>query len=264
MIVHASHSTRIHGQRKVANIVALGCLFAVASAIAAQDGRMNGPASGDPGTNAMVHIDSSGSVRTAADHRSIKELTAALKNDDRATRTEAIAALGQTGNAHAVKPLIASLKDRDPYVRAYAGMALIHIGNPAIEPLISAMKDNDLYVSALSALALSSMKDSRAHNALMTALQEHNSRAIFGTHTFFVKLGMPGSESALIESLNKFPSQEMAEEFFNSGNPALASAANEWAQKYKHPLKLTTATVHWGSGPGAPIETASNPLPAAR
>jgi HEAT repeat protein len=174
-------------------------------------------------------------------------------------------ALGQSGDSHAVKPLIESLKDRDPYIRAFAGMALIRIGAPAVQPLIAAMKDNDLYVSALSAMALSSIKDPRAHDALMRALQEHNSRAIFGSHTFFVKLGVPGSESALIEALNKFPSQEMAEEFLNSGNPALVSSANDWARKYKHSLKPApaTASVHWGSGQDTALQSASNhPLSA--
>jgi len=265
MIPQESHSSRQRRRLQVAGILFCACLLSATPALFAQENRGSQPA------GPMNEFDTGGTGNSAAftgaaaDHRSIKELAQSLKSGERSARTEAVMALGQSGDSHAVKPLIESLKDRDPYIRAFAGMALIRIGAPAVQPLIAAMKDNDLYVSALSAMALSSIKDPRAHDALMRALQEHNSRAIFGSHTFFVKLGVPGSESALIEALNKFPSQEMAEEFLNSGNPALVSSANDWARKYKHSLKPApaTASVHWGSGHDTALQSASNhPLSA--
>jgi HEAT repeat protein len=251
---------------KVVGILIWSCLLSTAPAVLAQDGTTSQPVSPVSELTTGIAGNSAAIAKAATDHRSVKELAEALKSDDREARSEAVVALGQSKDSHAVKALIASLKDRDPYVRAYAGMALIRIGTPAVPPLINAMKENDLYVSALSALALSSMKDPRAHNALMKAMQEHNSKAIFGTHTFFVKLGVPGSESALIEALNKFPSQEMAEEFLNSGNPALVMAAKDWAQKYKRTLKpaLNSALVHWGSAQETPVQTASNPVQSAQ
>jgi hypothetical protein len=112
-----------------------------------------------------------------------------------------------------------------------------------------ALKESDPYVPALAALALSTMKDSSSHDALMKALQEHNSRAIFGIHTYYVKLGVPGSEAALIEALDKYPSREMAEEFLSSGNPALQQAAKAWAIRFNRTLRTTSAAaaVRWGS-----------------
>jgi len=266
MIPQESHSSRQCKQLKVASILFCSCLASVVPAVFAQDGTANQAVNPTNEFNPGITIDSAAITRAASDHRSVKELAQSLKSDDRSARTEAAIALGQSKDSHAVKPLIESLKDRDPYVRAYAGASLIRIGTPAVQPLINAMKENDLYASALSALALTSFKEQRAHNALMKALEEHNSKAIFGAHTFYVRLGMPGSESALIEALNKFPSREMAEEFINSGNPALQAAANDWAQKYKHTLKPSTsvASVHWGSGLEAPVQTASNPTLAAQ
>jgi len=55
----------------------------------------------------------------------------------------------------------------------------------------------------------------------MSALNEQNAKVILGVHTFYVKLGVKGSEGALIETLKKYPSREIAEEFLNCGNPAL-------------------------------------------
>jgi hypothetical protein len=100
----------------------------------------------------------------------------------------------------------------------------------------------------------------------MNALQEHNSRAIFGIHTYFVKLGVPGSEPALIEALDKFPSREMAEEFLNSGNPALEKAAQDWATRFKRTLRTssTSAAVRWGSAEDMPQQTAANSVAGAQ
>jgi hypothetical protein len=128
-----------------------------------------------------------------------------------------------------------------------------------------ALKDTDPYVPALAALALSTMKDPQSHDALMKVLQEHNARAIFGIHTYYVKLGVPGSEPALIEALNKYPSREMAEEFLNSGNPALQKAAEEWAIHYNRTLRSasTSASVRWGSAEDVPQPTA-NPATGAQ
>jgi hypothetical protein len=269
MIQQVCHSSLQGKWLKIAGMLFCGCLVSRTAAVFAQ-----GDTASQPGvlpnagvtSNAGVPGNPAAPVKRTTDRRSIKQLTEALKSGDRTVRGDAAAALGQSGDAHAVKPLIEALKDRDPYVRAFADMALIRIGAPAVEPLISAMKDNELYVAALSALALTSMKDARAHAALMKALEEHNSRAIFGTHTFFVRIGLPGSESALIEALEKYPSREMAEEFINSGDPALQKAANDWAQKYRQSLKPgpITASVHWGSGLEMPVQAASASIPAAQ
>jgi hypothetical protein len=98
----------------------------------------------------------------------------------------------------------------------------------------------------------------------MNALNDHNSKVILGIHTYFVKLGVPGSEGALIEALNKYPSRKIAEEFLNSGNPVLANAANEWATKYHQKLEQNTSptSVRWGSAQDAPPQSDAAPAPS--
>jgi hypothetical protein len=44
-----------------------------------------------------------------------------------------------------------------------------------------------------------------------------------------VKVGMPGSEERLAQILHAYGTKEIATDFLNSGSPALAAAAREWA-----------------------------------
>jgi HEAT repeat protein len=193
---------------------------------------------------------------TIKDARDIKKLIAALKDKDRTVRGTSAATLGEMKTVRAVKPLISALKDRDPWVRAQADASLIEIGPPAVEPLIAVLKDNDPFVPALSALALTKIKDPRADTALMTALREQNAKVILGVHTFYVRLGVQGSEAALIETLKKYPSREIADEFLNCGNPALKEAAQAWEHKFNQRLRQFPpgTAVQWGSGREAPPE----------
>jgi HEAT repeat protein len=214
--------------------------------------------------------DANAKKNAAKDSRDVKKLIAALKDKDRTVRGTSAATLGEMKNVRAVKPLIAALKDGDPWVRAQADASLIEIGPPAVEPLIAVLKDNDPFIPALSALALTRIKDPRADSALMTALREQNAKVILGVHTFFVRLGVPGSEAALIDTLKKYPSREIAEEFYNSGNSALGAAAKEWARKYGRQLSQAPpgGSVQWGSGreappPTPPVSQSSAPEPVS-
>lgn len=190
------------------------------------------------------------------DSRDVKKLIASLKDKDRTVRGTAAASLGEMKNVRAVKPLISALKDKDPWVRAQTDASLIEIGPPAVEPLIAVMKASDPFVPALSALALTKIEDPRADSALMTALRERNAKVILGVHTFYIRLGVPGSEAALTETLRKYPSREVAEEFLNCGNPALKEAAQEWERKFNRKIEPDPprSAVQWGSGREAPTE----------
>ncbi len=76
--------------------------------------------------------------------RDVPGLIKALKyQKDLRFRPAAAGALGQIGDARAVKPLIAALKDRDMNVRRAAAGALGEIGAPAIGPLVAALGDRD-------------------------------------------------------------------------------------------------------------------------
>jgi hypothetical protein len=179
-----------------------------------------------------------------------KRLVSALKDKNSQVRKNAAIALGEIESARAVNPLVAALKDNDQLVRACAGTSLVKIGSPAVLPLIALLKDRDPFVPALAAVTLSVIPDPVGRQALMAALSEQNIKAILGAHTLFLKLGVPGSEAALIETLTVYPNREMAEEFQNSGNPKLQVAAAAWAHKYKEWLAPphTWGALRWGSG----------------
>ena len=219
-----------------------------------QTGSMSQPAGGVKSPDAGKRKDAGAKERAANDSRKVKKLIAELKDNDRTVRGTAATALGAMKNARAVKPLISALKDKDPWVRAQADAALIEIGPPAVEPLIAVLKAGDPFVPALSALALTKIKDPRADSALMTALRERNAKVILGVHTFYIRLGVPGSEAALAETLRKFPSREIAEEFLNCGNPALKEAAQEWERKFNRKIEPAPpgSAVQWGNGREAP------------
>ena len=88
-------------------------------------------------------------------------------------RRDAAEALGQIGDARAVGPLIAALRDDISSVRQAAAEALGQIGDTsAVEPLIAALRDASLGVRRAAADALGQIGDRRALEPLVAALRE--------------------------------------------------------------------------------------------
>ncbi|MEA5545177.1 HEAT repeat domain-containing protein, partial [Limnoraphis robusta CCNP1324] len=74
--------------------------------------------------------------------------------------SNAASALGNIGNAEAVKPLIAALNDSESDVRSNAASALGNIGNAeAVKPLIAALNDSESDVRSNAASALGNIGD---------------------------------------------------------------------------------------------------------
>jgi len=64
-------------------------------------------------------------------------------------------ALGQLRLFRAVRPLVAALQDKDPFVRYNATVALGQIGYPqAVRPLILRLKDENSCIREAAAIAL--------------------------------------------------------------------------------------------------------------
>jgi HEAT repeat protein len=99
-----------------------------------------------------------GALGQIGDARAVKPLIGALKNRDEYMRKAAAWALGQIGDPRAVEPLIAALKDEVEWVRKAAAWALVKIGAPAVEPLIAALKDGDKGVRRAAAEVLDELK----------------------------------------------------------------------------------------------------------
>ena len=89
----------------------------------------------------------------------VEPLIAVLRWDKDVRQGQAAAgALGQIGDARAVEPLIAALKEEIRSVRRDAATALGQIGDArAVEPLIAALKDQDMYTCEAAAEALDNL-----------------------------------------------------------------------------------------------------------
>jgi HEAT repeat protein len=113
------------------------------------------------------------------DARAVEALIAVLKNKrgSKGVRQAAASALGQTGDARSVEPLITALSDADRSVREAAARALRQIGDPrAVEPLITALKDWDPDTCMEAAKALGRIGDERVVEPLIAALKSQHKR----------------------------------------------------------------------------------------
>ncbi len=103
----------------------------------------------------------------------VQGLIKALDHEqDWLVRKAAAEAIGQIGDAQAVEPLVAALKDEENSVRRAAVMALGRIGDAqAVEPLVTALKDKDLSVRTRAVEALGRIADVRVVEALLAAFK---------------------------------------------------------------------------------------------
>ena len=111
------------------------------------------------------------------DARAVEPLSAALKDSDDSdsnVRRAAVEALEKIGDTRAVEALIAVLKDSHRWVvRPAAAYALGRIGDArAVEPLIAALKDSHSDLRRAAVEALEKIGDARAVEALMAALKD--------------------------------------------------------------------------------------------
>lgn len=120
-------------------------------------------------------------IRTAAaralgmtgDARAVEPLLAALRDPDGNTRYAAAQSLGHFGDARAVDPLIAALKDPDRNARRAAAQSLGKIGDArAIGPLVAAFADEDVQMPFAAAASLGEIHDARAVGPLVSVLAD--------------------------------------------------------------------------------------------
>jgi len=95
-----------------------------------------------------------------------------LGSSDGTMRSKAALILGELGDARAVEPLIAALKDEHENVRSEATLALGLVGNVALKPLIAGLEDSDASVRQGVAEALELLEDARAVDPLIAALKD--------------------------------------------------------------------------------------------
>jgi HEAT repeat protein len=129
------------------------------------------------------------SLGQIGDAQAMEPLIAALKNNYESVRQAAAEALGQTGDARAVEPLIVALKDDEESVRQAAAEALGQTGDArAVEPLIVALKDDKGSVHQTAARALGKISDAHAVELLIAALKDDKGSVRQATAGVLVKL----------------------------------------------------------------------------
>jgi HEAT repeat protein len=116
----------------------------------------------------------------------IKQLLGMLHNPDYHLRAGAVYALRKRTSQRAIELLLDHLGEFDPAdeeskVNRAASQALAHIGEPALNPLIDALRQkreqpNDDWRRSWIASTLGLMKDARAVDSLLEALQDEQIR----------------------------------------------------------------------------------------
>ncbi len=112
-------------------------------------------------------------------------LQAALGDKDARRRQYAAQALGEIRDPRAIAPLIAIMKDQEPYVRFHAYQALGRIGEPAVDPLITALRDGHAWVRLNAVHALGEIQNARAVGPLIAALQDKTGKEDLNSLLFF-------------------------------------------------------------------------------
>jgi beta-lactamase regulating signal transducer with metallopeptidase domain len=96
-----------------------------------------------------------------------------LKDEDADVRQQAVFALGQTRDAKHVDALVGALKDPIADVREQAAFALGQLRDKrAVDPLLGVLKDADADVREQAAFALGQLRDPRAIDGLIAALKD--------------------------------------------------------------------------------------------
>ena len=153
-------------------------------------------------------------------------------------RRAAADALGKIGDARAVGPLIAAmqagrivpqqvvsaLEKIDPMWRDHKAVA------PLVSSLIEQLNHSDPAVRWQAAETLGEIADESATQALIDAMMKRNIPVVAGAHPFFLRKGIRESEYRLVEALNTYGDESMANRFMRSGRPLLIKAAQKWAR----------------------------------
>jgi hypothetical protein len=107
------------------------------------------------------------------------------------------------------------------------------------------------------AFALSVTNDDRAKETLNAALKNKELDIVAGAYRDFISKGESGTECILIESLNKYGTSYMANDFAHCGNTQLQEAARKWAKSQGEENELSTAHAYaprWGEGQTKTLE----------
>lgn len=201
----------------------------------------------------LVRLDVALALWELGDKRAVEPLIEVLNDAEPGVRWTVALALGGLGDPRALEPLVARMHDRDRDMRIGVVEALGLLGDPrAAEPLIAAMddKNEDELVRWRAAVSLGGIDSPRTTERLLKALRNRELHIIGAAYRFFIRRGIEGAESILIDALHKYHRNLiMADAFSTCGNEQLEEAGKDslergiWA--YFHPPGRSQ--LRWGS-----------------
>jgi HEAT repeat protein len=200
------------------------------------------------------------------DPRAAEPVMTALKDKEKEVRENAVEGLCWNHSAWVIDPIIATMRDPESgFAARCLNAAQQNIQAPITGPFIVLLKDPDERVRGLAAEALSQSltgpplprsgyrpEDAPTLKALESALQDNNTAAVYGAFSFFIGLGKPGSEAALIEALDEYGDKWTVGYVLTCGNAKLEEAGRAWLTKrnMRHVDPMTGPV--WGSVPEIP------------
>lgn len=100
----------------------------------------------------------------------------ALRSSDWTTRKRGVIALGKSKSPDAVEPVIACLRDGNPYVRERTVSALVRLGHLAVPALIALLKDDAWYIRQKAAVVIGRIGDPDTFDSLAALLTDRNGK----------------------------------------------------------------------------------------
>jgi HEAT repeat protein len=194
------------------------------------------------------------------DPRAEEPLMKAMKDSEKQVRVSATRGLCFNPSPWVVNPLLAAL--RDPDSDFMVSCVTDNVGGmraPITDQFLPLLKDPDARTRELAAQTLVAQIQFRSImkgtsdpavapviQALLARLHENDRATIKGAFVFFVLLGQPDSEGALIDTLQHETDEYMAQSLLTCGNAKLEDAGRAWyAQHHMQPEDFIVG-VFWG------------------
>lgn len=173
------------------------------------------------------------SLGILGDPRAVDMLGRLLHHNSPVVRGNATWALGQIDDPTAAEVLISLVVARDVDCFGQASFDLARRRTAeAVAPLIAALGDENPDIAAAAVRALDEMRDPRGSRALIGLLDARRLDLVVRAYPFFIRSGIEGTEDVLIEALNGFGADGMADAFFRSGNAKLEAAGLEFRKSH--------------------------------
>lgn len=210
-------------------------------------------------TDLRVRAGAARALGRIQDPRAAQSIVAALHDKDSFVLAEAADALCHNKSAWVTRPLMIAFRDPNSGFRERCLMPGREIEAPIVEPLIAALNEPDDHIRTLAARTLALIVTVRilmqmpedptrekAVDALIARLKMHDDASISGAYSFFVALGIPGSEQTLIETLDRSHDWWQAAALLTCGNAKLEVAARKWLTGHGFPVHQDILGPYWG------------------